>query len=81
MNLPGVGDLLARAMFEKYPTVISLLNAMRKTRVYDKKKYKSKKVWQKKVWYASIDKMGPTKANNIENVLLGPLSTLDNFEK
>jgi ERCC4-type nuclease len=80
MNLPGVGDLLARAMFEKYPTVVSLLNAMKRTRVYDREKYKSKKAWRTKVWYASIDKMGPTRANDIENVLLGPLPTLDDLK-
>lgn len=79
MNLPGIGEVTARFMKEKYPTISVLISAMKRTRVYNKAKFGTKKSWQERIWYAGITGLGPTLAKEIENIMVGPLKGSDDM--
>lgn len=69
-EIPDIGPKLAVKIHSVYPKIDLLIQDIKKTHFFDKKKYKTKKAWREQAWFTKIDLLGEKKANMIVRSLM-----------
>jgi hypothetical protein len=71
MGIKGVGEDISLKIHQKYRTIDRLLVSVKDSHIYDQNRWKTKKQWNLEHWYHDIDLLGPTKAQQIYEALMG----------